>query len=110
MNAENQFALQDYTIEHVMPQNLDLSEVWQQELGENWQEIQEKYLHTIGNLTLTGYNPELSDRPFTGKSMYDPGGFRHSPITLESKLIQVEQSNGTKTLSWQNRGNSGKST
>ena len=57
----------EYTVEHIIPQNRDLSEAWQQELGENWQEIQEKYLHTIGNLTFTGYNPELSDRSFTEK-------------------------------------------
>ena len=36
-----------------------------QELGPDWKAIQERWLHTIGNLTLTGYNPELSDRPFT---------------------------------------------
>ena len=51
-----------YTIEHVLPQNPDLSPEWQQELGPEWQTVQERYLHTIGNLTLTGYNSELSDR------------------------------------------------
>ena len=51
-----------YTIEHVMPQNPDLSPEWQDELGPDWKAVQERWLHTIGNLTLTGYNPELSDQ------------------------------------------------
>ena len=37
------------------------------DLGEQWKDIHTKYLHTIGNLTLTGYNPELSDRSFVEK-------------------------------------------
>ncbi|MEH2363826.1 HNH endonuclease family protein [Nostoc sp.] len=56
-----------YTIEHIMPQNPNLSLEWQADLGEQWKEIRAKYLHTIGNLTLTGYNPELSDRSFIEK-------------------------------------------
>ena len=83
------FDAAEYTVEHVMPQNRDLSEAWQEELDENWQEIQEKYLHTIGNLTLTGYNPELSDRSFTEKKHLDPGGFLQSRLRLNDSLIQV---------------------
>ena len=56
--------VESYTIEHVMPQNPELSADWQAELGSDWQQIQTRYLHTIGNLTLTGYNSELSDKPF----------------------------------------------
>ena len=57
------------TIEHIMPQdkNKPLSVAWQQMLGENWQKDHEKYLHTLGNLTLTGYNSELGDRPYNEK-------------------------------------------
>ncbi len=61
----------DYTIEHVMPQNLN--QAWQVELGENFNEIHEKYLHTIGNLTLTGYNSEYSDRPFKRNGTWKKG-------------------------------------
>ena len=52
-----------------MPQdkNKPLSVAWQQMLGENWQADQEQYLHTLGNLTLTGYNSELGDKPFAEK-------------------------------------------
>uniref|UniRef100_UPI0040268447 DUF262 domain-containing protein n=1 Tax=Dialister sp. TaxID=1955814 RepID=UPI0040268447 len=55
------------TIEHIMPQNKDLSPVWRQMLGEDWRNVHEKYLHTLGNLTLTGYNSELGDSSFLQK-------------------------------------------
>lgn len=55
------------TIEHIMPQNRNLSTTWQKMLGEDWQQIRDRYLHTLGNLTLTGYNSELGDRPFARK-------------------------------------------
>ena len=85
-------SITDYTTEHVMPQNSNLSEAWQQELGANWQEIQEKYLHTVGNLTLTGYNSELSDHPFKEKQCIC-GGFRDSPLRLNRSLAQTDQWN-----------------
>jgi len=59
--------VEECTIEHIIPQNDDLSINWQKELGENWKEIHEKFRHTLGNLTLTGYNSELGDRPFIEK-------------------------------------------
>lgn len=55
------------TIEHIMPQNKNLSTAWQNMLGENWQEVHDTYMHTLGNLTLTGYNSELGDKPFDVK-------------------------------------------
>lgn len=55
------------TIEHIMPQNKNLSSSWQTMLGSNWQVIHSTYLHTLGNLTLTGYNSELGDKPFSDK-------------------------------------------
>lgn len=55
------------SIEHVMPQNKNLSTAWQKMLGANWAEDKEKWLHTLGNLTLTGYNSELGDKPFAEK-------------------------------------------
>lgn len=45
--------IEDYTIEHIMPQNENLDEQWRAALGDDWQEVQSKYLHTLGNLTLT---------------------------------------------------------
>lgn len=55
------------TIEHIMPQNKNLSTAWQRMLGSDWELVRERYLHTLGNLTLTGYNSELGDLPFTEK-------------------------------------------
>ena len=66
-----------------MPQTL--SEEWKEELGANWSETHEKYLHTIGNLTLTGYNSELSNHSFKEKQDF-PGGFRDSPLYLNKSL------------------------
>ena len=81
-----------YTIEHVLPQNPDLSPEWQEELGPDWKTVQEKYLHTLGNLTLTGYNAELSDRPFREK-LTMKGGFRESPLRLNHYLASLEHWN-----------------
>lgn len=55
------------TIEHIMPQNRNLSTAWQKMLGDDWEAIRDRYIHTLGNLTLTGYNSELGDRPFHEK-------------------------------------------
>ena len=81
--------IEDYTLEHIMPQSTDQSEEWQEELGENWKEIEEKYLHTIGNLTLTGYNAELSNRPFNEKKELEPGGFRDGGLRLNVSLVDA---------------------
>jgi uncharacterized protein with ParB-like and HNH nuclease domain len=58
-------AFEKTTIEHVMPQTP--SSWWKSHLGESWEEQHEIYLHTIGNLTLTGYNSELSNDSFPNK-------------------------------------------
>ena len=81
--------VESFTIEHVMPQNENLSSTWQGMLGTDWKRIQSEYLHTIGNLTLTGYNPELSDRPFVEKRTIQ-GGFDKSPIWLNRSLAMLD--------------------
>lgn len=53
------------TIEHIMPQTL--TAWWQNYLGENWEDVHDFYLHTVGNLTLTAYNSELSNDDFLKK-------------------------------------------
>ena len=55
------------TIEHIMPQNEDLHIEWQRMLGEDWRETQERWIHRLGNLTLTAYNETYSDKPFEEK-------------------------------------------
>ena len=61
-------------------------------LGEHWQQIQEDCLHRLGNLTLTGYNSELSDRPFADKKTMK-GGFNDSPLRLNSYVRNVDEWN-----------------
>lgn len=80
----------EYTIEHILPQNQNLSEEWQNMLGEEWQDIQKKYLHTLGNLTLTGYNSEMSDHSFARKKCIE-GGFDDSPLRLNTYLRTASQ-------------------
>ncbi len=81
--------VQDYTIEHIMPQNDNLNAQWRADLGEKWKDIHAQYLHTLGNLTLTGYNSEYSDRPFKDKRDMD-GGFHQSPLRLNEGLGTCE--------------------
>lgn len=94
--------VENYTLEHIMPQNKNLLAEWKNDLGENWMGIQDKYLHTVGNLTLTGYNPELSDKPFLEKRNME-GGFADSPIRLNESLASLEHWNEKEIL---NRANS----
>ena len=80
----------DYTIEHVIPQNPTLPKAWRDMLGPDWEAVRGRHLHTLGNLTLTGYNSELSDRPFAKKRDM-PGGFADSPLRLNASLRKLEQ-------------------
>lgn len=75
----------DLTIEHIMPQTL--SPQWKLELGENFDKIHEEYLHTIGNLTLTGYNSKYSNLSFTEKCNIDKG-FNESRLFLNKFVAQ----------------------
>lgn len=88
-DRKERVTIEDYTIEHILPQNENLSNDWQEALGEGWQEVQGQYLHTLGNLTLTGYNSEYSDHPFAKKRDMD-GGFKDSPLRLNKGLGQLE--------------------
>jgi uncharacterized protein with ParB-like and HNH nuclease domain/predicted transport protein len=78
----------EYTIEHIMPQNEDLSATWRTELGPDWKRVHETLLHTLGNLTLTGYNSEYSDRPYPEKRDMS-GGFKESPLKVNAGLGSI---------------------
>lgn len=80
----------EYTIEHILPQNEHLSAAWRDALGTDWERVQQTWLHTLGNLTLTRYNSEYSDLPFTEKRDQE-NGFRHSPLKLNAGLGQLDQ-------------------
>ncbi len=84
--------VQDYTIEHIMPQNKNLNQAWRTDLGEDWKRVHGEYLHTLGNLTLTGYNSEYSDRAFLEKRNME-GGFKESPLKLNEGLGTCESWN-----------------
>ena len=56
-----------YTIEHILPQNKNMRKEWKDALGENYEEIQAQYINNLGNLTLTKYNSEMGDKPFSEK-------------------------------------------
>ena len=79
----------EYTIEHILPQNPNLSDEWKKSLGPEWESIRETWLHTLGNLTLTGYNSEYSDRPFKEKQQMK-GGFIESPLRLNEGLGHLD--------------------
>ena len=79
----------NYTIEHIMPQNIEHNLLWQQMLGEDWQEVHSLYLHTLGNLTITGYNAEMSNKSF-GEKVNDESGFKHSHLKLNESIAQCD--------------------
>ena len=76
------------TIEHIMPQTL--SDKWKIALGEDWERIQEQYLHTMANLTLTAYNSQYSNLTFIEKRDMDKG-FKDSAFRLNNSLKSCEQ-------------------
>ena len=77
-----------YTIEHIMPKRL--TKTWRSSLGSNCEGIHEKYLNSPGNLTLTGYNSEYSNRPFVEKRDME-GGFKMSPLKLNKGLGALDR-------------------
>ena len=83
----------EFTIEHILPQNENLSPEWREALGVDWQRIQETWLHTLGNLTLTAYNSEFSDHPFPYKRDMPESpekGLKQSPLKLNQGLGAIE--------------------
>ncbi len=89
-NDKRRERVEEFTIEHIMPQNENLSAKWREELGSDWQRIHKELLHTLGNLTLTRYNSRYSDRPFAEKRDIEDG-FKHSPLYLNIGLGQCEK-------------------
>ena len=89
-DRKERILVDEFTIEHIMPQNDNLPSDWKKELGADWEHIQKTYLHTIGNLTLTGYNSEYSDRSFT-KKLNIKGGFAESPLRLNKDIANKKQ-------------------
>jgi uncharacterized protein with ParB-like and HNH nuclease domain/predicted transport protein len=74
------------TIEHIIPQNPNLSTEWISALGSASSEIQKRCLHSIGNLTLTKYNSEMSDASFAEKLSME-GGFKESALRINKYVV-----------------------
>jgi len=91
-DRKERVSVDEYTIEHILPQNENLSDPWRKALGPDWKKIQETWLHTLGNLTLTGYNSEYSDHAFNKKRDME-GGFKFSPLKLNEGLGSIENWN-----------------
>lgn len=86
----------DITIEHIFPQNPDSK--WKIELGtEEYNLIKEKYLNTIGNLTLSGNNGKLGNKPFLEKQAMNidgkEQGYKFSRLWLNRDLKEIEKWN-----------------
>lgn len=77
-----------YTIEHIMPQHL--TPAWTSALGPNSAEIHSTWLHRLANLTLTGYNPNLSNKTFAEKRDAEEGGYKASGLKMNQKIAQKE--------------------
>ena len=88
-NTKERRSKGDYTVEHIMPQSKNLPDEWKKSLGDNWKDIHQKWLHTLGNLTLTGYNPEYGNKSFVEKREM-VGGFHESTLRLNKGLKDVE--------------------
>jgi hypothetical protein len=89
-DSKEQIETSGFTIEHVMPQNEEISPDWQKMLGSEWQSVWEVWLHRLGNVTLTGYNSEYSDKSFPDKKTI-PGGFNESPLRLNKFIREQNQ-------------------
>lgn len=77
-----------YTIEHIMPQHL--TPAWTRALGPNSAEIHSTWLHRLANLTLTGYNPNLSNKTFAEKRDAAEGGYKASGLKMNQRIAQKE--------------------
>lgn len=79
--------LEEVTIEHILPQAL--TDDWRSMLGDDPETIHEKYVHTIGNLTLTGYNDDLGNLPFNEKKEI----FRESKLSINKYFDKFDEWN-----------------
>ncbi len=77
----------DISIEHVMPQTL--TDRWKEDLGPEWERIYEQHLNTIGNITLTGYNSEMQNKPFVVKRDSEKG-FKESKLKLNKYIKELD--------------------
>lgn len=85
--SEMNFDNRDVTIEHILPESKNLKTYWKEVLGDNWKELQKRYVHTIGNLTFSDkpYNSAMQDYSFEDKMKVD-GGIKCSNYRLSDDV------------------------
>jgi uncharacterized protein with ParB-like and HNH nuclease domain len=81
---KEQISFDNLTIEHILPQTLN--NWWKDHLGQDWEITYELFLHTIGNLTLTAYNGELSNSDFVTKKKE----YQNSHLELNSYFQDID--------------------
>ncbi|MEJ5306750.1 MAG: DUF262 domain-containing HNH endonuclease family protein [candidate division WOR-3 bacterium] len=91
------FRSSQITIEHIMPQKLN--NIWEQELGDNFEEIHKKYLHNIGNLILTEFNFELGNKSFNEKK----NKLKNSNLFYRNFIINKNKWNETSIIEHQSK-------
>ena len=79
-----------FSIEHIMPQNALASAEWREMLGDDRERIYDELINTLGNLTLTAYNSELSDAPFSEKKAHLKGGFNQDHLVISKELHDLD--------------------
>ena len=77
-----------YSIEHIMPQHL--TPAWVKELGDDYQQIHDLWLHRIANLTLTAYNSKYSNSSFAEKKTMK-NGYLQSGIRMNQQIAQKDR-------------------
>ena len=81
----------DASVEHVMPQTIgddSFGRAWQAMLGPDWEVVHERWLHTLGNLTVTRYNSNMSNRPFVNPS---PGATKDKRTWLGESHFEMNR-------------------
>lgn len=84
------FSGSTFSIEHIMPQNALVSAEWREMLGDDCERVYEELINTLGNLTLTAYNSELSDAPFAEKKAHLKGGFDQDYLVISKELHDLD--------------------
>lgn len=84
LDFEDKIKSKELSIEHIMPQTL--TESWKKELGLDYKEIHETFLNKLGNLTITCYNSELSNKSFKEKREK----YKESNISITRDILEFD--------------------
>lgn len=89
--ARNERGVLMWSVEHILPQGRNLPDEWVAMIAdsnrERAEEVQNRWVHCLGNLTLTAYNSRLSNQPFEKKQ-------RKNEVTVFGNKIHIGYKNG----------------